>query len=181
MVHPNSNNENTSIYNEKMHTLCTEYSSTINLLEAEYLLKCEKYLKHENIEQNYLEFSRSEKEELKIVRSLLQKLLHSVPELYSMENVSNRLCLNSELFVNWLYNKDQQPLIINDLHQNKIPDSLPQNKYISMYALGEMMDTIKTELNTLSNDSQLNINDTLIKVNELLIDFENIDVGILGS
>eukprot|EP01084_Bolivina_argentea_P303853 524696_1 len=122
----------------------------------------------------YTEFSLSEKKELSTIRFLLTQLLHSVPELYSMENISNRLHLNSELFVNWLYNTDEQPLIRSDSHES--PISLLQTKSVSIHSLRETIHKIKLELNNLSTNTELYDNNTLTKVKKLMVQFEKIDV-----
>eukprot|EP00483_Globobulimina_turgida_P012129 UN12151 len=43
-----SNTGNISMYNDKLNILCADYSTSINRLEIEYLMKCEQHLQNEN-------------------------------------------------------------------------------------------------------------------------------------
>jgi len=92
----------------------------------------------------YKRFNALEQEEIAFGRALCQNLLHEMPSLYSLERLSAELNLDSDLFVNWVYHKDQQPQIFNDVHV-MVTVRNPQ-QYLLLADLRRMRQKIKQEL-----------------------------------
>ena len=113
---------------------------------------------------------------LKLCRYLCLKLLNS--NLFPMSQFTQKINLNETLFENWIYNKDEQPIIIGDLINNGSLSALPisaQNKCLSMNELRSVLYGIAQQLPSYINVPDQNISK---KISDIVSDWQNISATV---